>query len=201
MILMSLSAAILGFLSLEPMTGYTLRQRFEGSVGSFWTVTQSQIYRELYALERDELVQFRVREQQGRPAQKIYSLTTSGRAFLRSWLEQPVEPLQLRHPMLLKFVFAADLEPELLDSQLARYAKALQVKREEYRRRSGAEEIFSLARSAYEAELWHLSLEHGIAWCEAELDWIKRARRRLGESQKKMGTRTGKGAGMRSRRG
>ena len=44
----SLRAAILGFLAIEPTTGYTLKQRFDGSVGSFWTATQSQIYRELY---------------------------------------------------------------------------------------------------------------------------------------------------------
>ena len=51
---MSLKYAILGFLALEPVSGYTLRQRFEGSVSSFWSVTQSQIYRELKALESAE---------------------------------------------------------------------------------------------------------------------------------------------------
>src|SRR4051812_28326323 len=51
MTLMSLQAAILGFLALEPTTGYTLKQRFDGSVKSFWSVTQSQVYRELHSLE------------------------------------------------------------------------------------------------------------------------------------------------------
>ena len=46
---MSLRGAILGFLSFEPTSGYTLKQRFDGSVRSFWSATQSQIYRELHA--------------------------------------------------------------------------------------------------------------------------------------------------------
>lgn len=177
----SLRAAILGFLSLEPTSGYTLRQRFEGSVGSFWTVTQSQIYRELHALERDGLVGVR-REpgEEGRPDRKVYALSEAGRAALDAWLREPLEPLQLRHPLLLKFVFSADVEPEQLDHVLERYRASLARTREEYAARLSAKEIFSLARSKREAALWRLSIEHGLAWCDTELGWVDRARKELG---------------------
>jgi hypothetical protein len=44
-------------------------------------------------------------------------------------------------------------------------------------------EIFELARSKREASLWRLSIEHGIAWAEAELAWVKKARRELRPSR------------------
>ena len=44
---MSLDHAILGFLALEPMSGYDLKRVFDQSVQHFWPATQSQIYRSL----------------------------------------------------------------------------------------------------------------------------------------------------------
>src|SRR5262245_3664345 len=95
---MSLPGAILGLLWFEPTTGYGLKQRFEGSVRSFWSVTQSQIYRELYALEDGGLVASKLKEGRGRPDKKIYALTTAGRHALERWLAEPVDPAELRHP-------------------------------------------------------------------------------------------------------
>jgi len=177
----SLRAAILGFLGLEPMSGYSLQQRFDGSVGGFWTATQSQIYRELHALEAAALVTVRVEHGDGKPTRRVYSNTAAGQSELERWLKEPLPPLQLRHPLLLKLVFAAELPPDALDDVLARYEQGLTTTLEEYRGRVGAERIFALARSPREAELWQLSLEHGIAWVEVELAWVKKARRRLGK--------------------
>jgi DNA-binding PadR family transcriptional regulator len=175
----SLKHAILGFLEIEPTTGYTLQLRFDGSVGSFWTATQSQIYRELHALERDRLVEVEVVPQEAKPPRKIYALTAAGRAELRRWLAEPVGPMQIRDPVLLKFVFAAELAPDLLDDVLAGYERALEERRAEYEARLGAKEIFDLARSERERELWKLSIENGLGWCDAQLAWVVRARKRL----------------------
>lgn len=185
MVAVSLRAAILGFLSLEPTSGYSLKQRFEGSVSSFWTVTQSQIYRELHALERDGLVVAHREPGEGKPDRKVYELSESGRAALHDWLREPLEPLQLRHPLLLKFVFSAEVEPEELDTVLARYGESLARTREGYAARLSAPEIFALARSRREAQIWRLSIEHGLAWCDAELAWVETARRTLGKSAKR----------------
>jgi PadR family transcriptional regulator, regulatory protein AphA len=191
---MSLRAAILGFLSLEAMSGYSLQQRFDGSVGGFWTATQSQIYRELHALEAAGLVTVRVEHSDGKPARKIYANTADGRAELERWLQEPLPPLQLRHPLLLKLVFAAELAPAALDRVLASYQQGLAATRDEYASRVGAERIFALARSPREAELWQLSLEHGLAWVEVELAWVEKARERLSKPARAQPARTGKPA-------
>ena len=176
---MSLRAAILGFLELEPTTGYTLKQRFEGSVGSFWSVTQSQIYRELHALEREGLVSVKRERGGGKPDRKVYGATAAGREVLHRWLREPLEPLQLRHPLLLKLVFSSEVEPDALDAVLASYQSGVEATIADYRARLGAEEIFALARSPREAEIWRLSIEHGLAWCEVEAAWLAKARKRL----------------------
>jgi PadR family transcriptional regulator AphA len=182
----SLRAAILGFLELEPMTGYTLKQRFEGSVGSFWSATQSQIYRELHALEADGLVVVRrERGDDGKPDRKVYANTPAGRDALEAWLLEPLEPLQLRHPLLLKFVFSSETPPAALDAILAKYQAGLEAVNVEYRARLAAKEIFALARSPREAEIWRLSLEHGLAWCEVETAWVTKARHRLGGTKRR----------------
>jgi DNA-binding PadR family transcriptional regulator len=180
---MSLRHAILGFLDLEPTTGYTLKQRFDGSVRSFWSATQSQIYRELHALEGEGLVAVTSVPGDGKPDRKVYALTERGRAELRAWLEAPLEPVFLRHPLLLKLVFAADLPPAKLDVVLERYAAGLAAVRDEYTRRLADPSIFSLARSAREGAIWRLSIEHGLAWCETELAWTRKARRKLARTQ------------------
>lgn len=179
---MSLRAAILGFLRVEPTSGYLLRKRLEGSVGAFWSVTQSQIYRELHALETDRLVVGEREAGDGKPDRVVYSLTTRGEDELDAWLEAGVEPVRLRHPLLLKLVLASDLEPQRLDRILADYAEAVSTTRTGYEGRLVASEIFSLARSPREAALWRLSIEHGLTWCDAELGWIDRARRELGST-------------------
>jgi DNA-binding PadR family transcriptional regulator len=175
----SLRAAILGFLQLEPTTGYMLRKRFEGSVGSFWSVTQSQIYRELHALERDGLVKSTRQPGDGKPDRVVYALSKRGIAALEDWLREPVEPVQLRHPLLLRLVFSAEVEPRVLDDVLAQYGESVASRRAEYDARLTMVEIFSLARSKREATLWRLSIEHGLAWCDAELAWIEKARSEL----------------------
>jgi DNA-binding PadR family transcriptional regulator len=180
---MSLHAAILGFLAIEPTSGYTLKQRFDGSVRSFWSATQSQIYRELHALQADGLVSVEAVPGDGKPDRKVYSLTAAGRAALAAWLEQPLEPLVLRHPLLLKFVFAARLPPERLDRVLAQYAQGIEATRAEYAARLQSEQIFALARSERERDLWSMAIEHGTAWCDMELAWLAQARDRLGRRQ------------------
>jgi PadR family transcriptional regulator, regulatory protein AphA len=175
----SLRAAILGFLELDPTTGYSLKQRFEGSVGSFWSVTQSQIYRELHALEREGKVVAKREAGDGAPDRKVYALTSAGREELQAWLRAPLEPLQLRHPLLLKFVFASEVPPAELDAVLEGYETSLAATRAEYQGRLKAKEIFSLARSKREAAMWRLSIEHGLAWCDTELDWLRKTRRTL----------------------
>lgn len=156
-----------------------MRSRPEGVRPRHTGDVQPSLARELHALEADGLVVSRREAGDGKPDKKIYALTAAGRLALDTWLQEPLEPMQLRHPLLLKLVFAADVPPHVLDDVLARYAASLEDTRAEYEVRLSSQDIFSLARSRREADIWRLSIEHGLGWCEHELSWVARARKTL----------------------
>src|SRR4030095_2758958 len=100
-------------------------------------------------------------------------LTAPGRTALQRWLGGPLDPLVLRHPMLLRLVCAAHADPGALSGRLEGYARGVAETRVEYAARLKDEVIFSLARSEREAAIWRLSIEHGVAWCAAALAWTE----------------------------
>ena len=50
------AASLLGFLHERPMSGYELAATAAAVIGDFWTLTQSQVYRELASMADDGLV-------------------------------------------------------------------------------------------------------------------------------------------------
>jgi DNA-binding PadR family transcriptional regulator len=173
---MSLRAALLGFLAREPGSGYALKQRFERS---FWAVTQSQVYRELHGLEEEALVESKIQPGGARPDRRVYSITRGGRAAFKQWLAVPVDPFELRHPLLIKLAFGADLDPEELELILMRYAAGLHDLRENQEAFASDPRAFPAARGARERTLFRLTVEHGLAWCDMELAFVERALKRL----------------------
>ncbi|TAK73072.1 MAG: PadR family transcriptional regulator, partial [Dehalococcoidia bacterium] len=102
---MSLKHALLGILSLEPMTGYEVKRFFDSSVQHFWNAELSQIYPTLKSLEESGFVDMRVEVQQNRPNRKIYAITDDGRAEFERWFRAPQPPADLRDPFLIKVFF------------------------------------------------------------------------------------------------
>lgn len=105
------SASLLGYLYWRPMSGGEIVAAVEGSVGHFWNVTRSQIYRELQALDAAGLVAV---GETGPRRRRPYAITEAGRAAVLAWLHQDPGPDLIRSPFLLKFFFAALLEPDTL---------------------------------------------------------------------------------------
>src|ERR1700730_7961460 len=74
----STAASLLGFLeSYGPMSGYDIVGMVEGSIGYFWNVTRSQVYRELNRLAEAELVEM---GESGARARRPYTITWGGAA-------------------------------------------------------------------------------------------------------------------------
>lgn len=96
--------ALLGMLTLGPMSGYELRQQIELSIGNFWSESFGQIYPTLRKLRKEGLVEV---EETGRAGRKVYSLTDAGRDRLREWLGVMPVARQPRNEMLLKLFFGA----------------------------------------------------------------------------------------------
>ncbi len=99
---MALEHAMLVSLSERPGSGLELTQRFERSIGFFWSATHQQIYRVLRRMEADGWVASSTVTQQGRPDKRIYTVATAGAVELRRWLEAPVPMEQFRSEIAVK---------------------------------------------------------------------------------------------------
>lgn len=118
---MSLRHAILALLDVEPGTGYDLNARFKRSVGFFWAASHQQVYKELHGLLDAGLVDCEEEAQSGRPARKVYSLTTTGETALDDWLDDHVPAMKIRDPLLVKVFAGRRLSPKKLAEELARH--------------------------------------------------------------------------------
>jgi DNA-binding PadR family transcriptional regulator len=105
------SASLLGFLYWRPMSGGEIVSAVEASVGHFWNVTRSQIYRELQSLAVTGLVEL---GEVGPRRRAPYAITDRGREAFLAWLETDPGPDVMRSPFLLKFFFGALLSEETL---------------------------------------------------------------------------------------
>jgi len=100
------SQAILGLLSIAPMSGYDVFQAVERSVGRFWPISKSQVYVELARLEPLGLIEGTDVPQERVPDKRVFRLSEAGEEALDAWLESgEIEEAEFRVPFLLKAFF------------------------------------------------------------------------------------------------
>src|SRR5947209_9002346 len=107
------SYAVLGLLSIAPMSGYDLHQAVDRSVRHLWPVSKSQVYAELARLEPLGLIRGTDVPQERLPDKRVFRLTDVGEEELDQWLqESDLEPPQFRLPFLLRTLFGHRLRSE-----------------------------------------------------------------------------------------
>ncbi len=104
------SYIVLGLLErLGAASPYDLKQAVADSVGNFWSVPHSQVYRTADQLADAGHLAVRTETTAGGRPRKLYSLTPTGSAALARWRDEPPAELpELRDPGLLKLFFGAD---------------------------------------------------------------------------------------------
>jgi DNA-binding PadR family transcriptional regulator len=177
---MPLRHAVLGFLSLRPLTGYDLKKYFDTGVRHFWTADQAQIYRSLSQMADEGLVEVRVIAQESRPDRKEHHITPAGVAELDEWLCSPLEPQAVREPFLVKVFFAGRLAPGEMADMLKARVQAADRQLDELRR-VAAQATVALAQGPPTVEelLAAATLENGIRHVVTELEWLHDLRRDL----------------------
>lgn len=153
------AASLLGFLHEGPMTGWTLVQVAEAAIGGFWSITRSQVYRELSAMAAAGLV---AAGESGARDAKPYTITAAGREAFASWINREPGPENIRYPMLLTTLFGAHLEPGRLAEMLRAHESAHRANLERYTAGSPADK--------YQAA----TLEFGKLYEGAVLEWFAR---------------------------
>lgn len=175
---MSLRHAVLGLLSIRPMSGYDLKKVIDESVGHFWTADQSQIYRTLTGLVDEGLASRETMVQADRPNQHVHDATDSGLAELDRWLVSPLEQQPSRDPFLARLFFAGRM-PDI------EIQKLLETRRQEVTLQLAALETIAVPSvppehvTGTEYLLRMATLTNGIAHAKAEITWLEATERQL----------------------
>jgi DNA-binding PadR family transcriptional regulator len=134
-------------------------------IGDFWSLTLSQVYRELTAMASDGLVKA------GAPGQRgsvRYDLTAAGRDAFARWLSTSPGAEHIRFPLLLTIEFGRHLPSEVL-ARFVRDHRAAHVSR-----LAGYERLHREMTDSENADLYAMAtLEFGISYERAVLAWFE----------------------------
>jgi DNA-binding PadR family transcriptional regulator len=159
------AAALLGLLHDGPMTGGQLMAAAQKRLGPYWSMTRSQVYRELPALAEAGYVKL------GKPgprASQPYSITPAGKRAFSRWLSEEPGRDAVRNPLALRVAFGKHQAPGQLksayDQATAYHNSALNEAREAAKelRRDGDEHAAA-------------ALEFAVGYHKAALAWLKAA--------------------------
>jgi len=156
------AAALLGFLHAGDQSGYDLAGVAQQVIGDFWTVTRSQVYRELAALAERRLVE---EGERGPRSRRPYRITSAGRAAFAEWIARPPGTEQIRYPLLLTLSFGEWLGSDRLLELVADHRRLHEDRLAGY--------LTAFAERAAELGPYHLAtLTFGIHYERAVLAWM-----------------------------
>jgi DNA-binding PadR family transcriptional regulator len=174
--------ALLGMLSMGPMSGYQLKQFAEDTIGHFWRESFGQIYPALARLARaGEIRELPAKAKATGRERRVYELTAKGSKQLGEWLPLPARPQVPRDELLLKLFFGAEAPVAVSRQHLQMQEANAQA------RLGGYEEIGRMLRRLHGAPppdgprvmWWEMTLRRGILDCRAELQWCAESLRTL----------------------
>jgi DNA-binding PadR family transcriptional regulator len=157
------AAALLGLLRDGPQSGYGLARRAQEELGDFWSVTRSQVYRELAGMAERGLVEV---GDAGARDRRDYRLTDEGLAAFRGWLHADPGPDVVRIPLLLRLAFVEEVAPERLAELVAEQRSAHEQRLTRYRELEAAVQAAGVDRADT------VTLRFGIRYEEAVLRWF-----------------------------
>lgn len=163
---MSTRHIILGLLVHEPMSGYDIKSLFNGLSWLIDTPSYGSLYPTLHSLLEEELVSVEVEPSEGRPPRKLYSITSSGRQALDTWLEEPTTSEPSIRSFVRQLFMASSLSEDELVSQLTRRRSQIM----DYLGTSNDNGKESEERSRDQRQ--QLVHDYGSAIARAELAWL-----------------------------
>lgn len=182
--------AVLGMLSIAPMSGYDIRKESEQSIGYFWSESFGQIYPALRDLKAEGLIRRRLGKSNGNRERQVYEITERGREALAAWRAEPPRETPYRNELLLKLFFgradAVANEPGWIETVLEKQQADL---REFERIRA---EIEKEQHDHPSSRFWLIALSYGEHHARAILKWgreTQKALRALEREAEKRGTK------------
>lgn len=162
--------AILGILSICPMSGYQIKSWVDDGIGYFWDLDYKQIYPTLKKLVEANLATFEKSKSGSRPESKVYRLTDQGMKELKEWLGKPVQDGKQSIPeLLLKLFFGHHIPVETNIEHLKRLQAKTIAKMQEFDELSK-----NIEQEPVKDAFWHYRMtlvNRGKLFRSSELDW------------------------------
>lgn len=159
--------AILGMLFEGPSTGYEIKSLMGRSTVYFWRESDSTIYPMLKVLAEEGKALSKV-VYVGKKKKEVFSITKTGRAEFKAWLERPTGSETPRNEFLLKLFFITDQEEmtRLFQERLEKAEKTY----EEFKK---IEERLETPADSPSQAIRLKALRYGIAQLTLEIKWLK----------------------------
>ncbi|MBM7553217.1 PadR family transcriptional regulator [Thalassobacillus pellis] len=167
--------ALLGLLVTGYHTGYSMKQMIDGSLNHFWKISYGQIYPALKQLVDKGYAEVKITSQQGKPDKKEYYITSSGKDFLKQWLQQPVQELPIeKNELLLKLFFSRQQDKSTTIAQIENYYEKLVERSNTYE--CIKKMILTESSEHKDAPFWIITLDYGLSTTHAAMDWCIRTK-------------------------
>lgn len=175
--------AILGILTIAPMSGYDIKKYIETSIGFFWNENYGHLYPILKRLELEDAVIKEKEVNEFGPDRNVYTITQKGKDKLLDWLSEPPKDTPIRNEMLFKLFFGR-LIP--IDENINRIKKE---KENKIQRLKSLREIETGLRKDIQVDKTKskrlkyqlLTILRGIYALEADLSWCDECLRILND--------------------
>lgn len=170
--------AILGFLSLAPMSGYDIRKEAASSIGYFWSESYGQIYPALRELAAKGWIRRHAGRSGGNRERQVHEITERGRKALAAWRAEPPRDSPVRNELLLKLFFGGG-EPVVHEVEWI--ARLLAEQRDALREFGKIrEQLMKEQRDHPSLPFWLMTLSYGehharavIRWCRETLNALR----------------------------
>ncbi|MGV9413663.1 PadR family transcriptional regulator [Nocardia sp. NPDC003693] len=158
----STAASLLGFLHQGDMSGWDLVTLAQDRIGDFWTITQSQVYRELATMHQHGLVE---KGETGARDRTPYRITEDGREAFAEWIARDPGAETIRVPLLLTLSFGDFIDRDRLDRIIAANRTVHEQRLTGYLSGHDEQRISPFERA---------TLDFGIRYERAVLEWFDR---------------------------
>lgn len=162
--------AIIGILSIGPMSGYHIKTWVDEGVGYFVDMDYKQIYPTLKRIVDEGLAVYDIEKSGNRPESKVYRLTDKGINVFKEWLASPIDyKKRSTNELMLKLFFGQNTSVKTNMDHLKKY-KDYTVKRLQ-----NIKEVKKcLENDENKDASWHYRMTtvmRGVLSLQAELDW------------------------------
>jgi DNA-binding PadR family transcriptional regulator len=162
--------AILGALSIQPMSGYEIKKMMEETTNHFWTESNGQLYPTLNKLEKNKLVTVD-KQMVGAKLRKIYTISIMGKNFLKKWLLDDPEYYPARNEFMLKLFYGQNVPPNISINHIKKHGEKCQKALKIYIEIE--KQLEEMVKQKKRPVYFLLTVKAGINIVRAEIDWCK----------------------------